>query len=375
MSELQSENTKLKKTVNSLLSRIEDNDRIDRHFEGFEFKLLNSSRLIEVLDLLMVEALSYFGLEDVGLILVDSDYSVHDLLQHLEQESYQNRLRLRHNDDFALSLYSSRRARYEITLGRMDPLTRRQLFPNSSAIASVALLPLIRNKKLIGSLHFGSASPERFTADKAVDFMRHLASICAVCLDNSLAHEHLRRQSRIDMLTQVSNRMNFEMEFAKELERSGRSDDPLSCLFVDVDHFKAINDNFGHQNGDICLKAVAAAIKPQLRKTDLLARYGGEEFVVVLHRCETAEAVFIAERIREAVAALKIPADGQKKISPTVSIGLSCWLPAVEGNKNLQKLGQKLLKCADEAMYEAKHSGRNRVIMRPFVQSNNLISG
>lgn len=366
MSQLQSENAKLKKLVRSLLSRIKDNHHIDRHFEGFEFKLLNANRLADVLNLLMQETLSYFELEDIGLILVDPDYSIRELFQHLNQQDYSNRLQLRHNDDFALSLYSGNRVRYEVTLGQLDTLAMSRLFPNSKQLGSAALLPLIRNKKLIGSLHLGSGSPDRFTADKAVDFMEHLASICAVCLDNSLAHEHLRRQSRIDMLTQVSNRMNFEAEFTKELERSSRSDDPLSCLFVDVDHFKSINDKFGHQRGDACLKEVAAAIKPQLRKTDLLARYGGEEFVAVLHRCESSEAHIIAERIRAAVAGLQIQTDSVTKIQPTVSIGLTSWVPIGERTMDLQRLGQQLLSCADEAMYTAKENGRNRVIAKPF---------
>lgn len=367
MTQLQSENAKLKKLVRSLLSRIKDNHQIDRHFEGFEFKLLNTNRLEDLLNLLMQETLSYFELDDIGLILVDPDYSVRELFQHLNQGDYSNRLQLRHNDDFALSLYSGNRMRYEVTLGKLDTLTLSRLFPNSQQLGSAALLPLIRNKKLIGSLHFGSAAGDRFTADKAVDFMEHLASICAVCLDNSLAHEHLRRQSRVDMLTQVSNRMHFEVEFAKELERSRRSDDPLSCLFVDVDHFKSINDEHGHQRGDLCLKEVAAAIKPQLRKTDLLARYGGEEFVVVLHRCESGEAQSIAERIRAAVESLQIPTNGVARIEPTVSIGLTSWIPIGERTMDLQRLGQQLLNCADEAMYQAKESGRNRVIIQPFL--------
>lgn len=363
MSDLQQENAKLKLTVKSLLARIEENHRIDRHFENFEFKLLVCHRLSEMLDFLLTDSQTHFELADVSLILVDRDYAIRDLLESLDIGAFGNRLQLRHNEEFSLSLYPGQ---FCVSLGELDALTSSRLFPKLPDLGSAALLPLMRKGQLMGSLHFASRSAERFSSDKAVDFMHHLACICAVCLDNSLTHEHLQHQSRYDMLTQVSNRMNFELEYAKELERSERSDDALTCLFVDVDHFKLINDEHGHSAGDVCLKEVAQAIKTQLRKTDLMARYGGEEFVVLLHRCEKDEGKVIAERIRAAVEALSLV--GQSRIRPTVSIGLACWQPVGERSPDLVKLGQRLLKTADEAMYEAKNSGRNRVVSKVFCQ-------
>lgn len=363
MSDLQQENAKLKLTVKSLLARIEENHRIDRHFESFEFKLLECYRLTDMLDYLLNDSQEHFELADVSLILVDRDYAIRDLLETLDIDSYGSRLQLRHSDEFSLSLYPGQ---FRVSLGELDALTSSRLFPKLPDLGSAALLPLMRKGQLMGSLHFASRSKERFSSDKAVDFMHHLACICAVCLDNSLTHEHLQHQSRYDMLTQVSNRMNFELEYAKELDRSQRGDDALTCLFVDVDYFKQINDEHGHSAGDVCLKEVAQAIKTQLRKTDLMARYGGEEFVVLLHRCEKSEGEIIAERIRAAVEALSLV--GQSRIRPTVSIGLACWQPVGERCPDLIKLGQRLLKSADEAMYEAKNSGRNRVISKVFCQ-------
>nr|WP_255568387.1 GGDEF domain-containing protein [Aestuariicella albida] len=191
-----------------------------------------------------------------------------------------------------------------------------------------------------------------------------MACISAVCLDNSLGHELFQHQSFQDRLTQVSNRMHFEQEYAKELERAERNRQPLTCLFLDLDHFKEVNDQHGHQFGDACLKEVAATIRQELRKTDLLARYGGEEFVVVLTDCDQAEGLRIAERIRTATAGLKVA--GKGVIKPTVSIGLSCWHPVEERAQDLAGLGEMLLKCADEAMYDAKRKGRNQVVSRVF---------
>ncbi len=361
--DLSQENARLKLSVRSLLSRIQENQRIERHFQGFEFQLLGCHRLKDVLDTLLLDAPRHFGLADVGLILVDRDFALADLLANLEIGHYHNRLQLRHSEDFALTLY---RGEYQVTLGEQDALSAGRLFPNLNQLGSAALLPLVRHNQLLGSLHLASRDRQRFTQDKAVDFMHHLASVCAVCLDNSLTHEQLQRQSLFDPLTQVSNRAHFELEYARELQRAERSGKPMACLFLDLDNFKAVNDQHGHQAGDLCLKQVAATIKDELRKTDFLARYGGEEFVALLHSCDQQEAAQIAERIRQAVARLKI--NGRSVIRPTVSIGLSCWYPAGDRLTKLDKLAGRLLKSADEGLYEAKTRGRNQVVSKVFCQ-------
>lgn len=359
--DLKQENARLKRSLQQLLVNIDDNQRIDRHFQIFEFQLLGCQRLQDVLDVLLIDAVNHFGLDDVGLILVDRDYSLAELIAALNIGRYNNRLQLRNSDDFALTLY---RGDYQVTLGEQDALTAGRLFPNLDQLGSAVLMPLVRNNKLLGSLHFGSHMADRFSADKRVEFLHHLAGMCAVCLDNSVNYEHLQHQSLHDRLTQISNRTHFEQEFAKELNRAERTQQPLTCLFLDMDHFKAINDQHGHQLGDACLKQVAATIKAELRNTDVLARYGGEEFVAVLTACDMDEALVIAERIRKAVAKLKV--SGRGVVRPTISIGLSCWQPSEDQNPELTSLGEQLLSCADEAMYEAKRNGRNQVAFKVF---------
>lgn len=359
--DLKQENASLKRSLQRLLASIDSNQRIDRHFQIFEFQLLGCQRLQDVLDILLVDVVNHFSLDDVGLILVDRDYSLAELMTSLDIGRYGNRLQLRNSEDFALTLY---RGDYQVVLGEQDALGASRLFPNLGQLGSAALMPLVRDNQLLGSLHFASRSPERFSAEKSVDFLHHLASICAVCLDNSVHYEHLQHQSLHDRLTQISNRMHFEQEFAKELERAERARQPLTCVFLDLDHFKEINDQLGHLLGDATLKQVAATIKAELRKTDVLARYGGEEFVAVLGACALEEGLVIAERIRKAVAALKVT--GRGVVRPTVSVGVSCWQPVEDQVGNLTQLGEQLLRCADEAMYDAKRGGRNRVNSRAF---------
>jgi diguanylate cyclase (GGDEF)-like protein len=364
--DLTEENAQLKKTVKKLLVRLDENQRVRNHFHEFEFKLLSSKTLSDLLNLLINGALSHFKLDDVSLILVDTDFSLRGLIEHLDLEDFSTRLQLRQNDDFALSLYPGK---YKVSLGELDTLTAARLFPNLRELKSAALMPMVRDDKLVGSLHFGSKLSERFSEDKATDFLEYLSSISAVCVESALSKEHLRYQSQIDMLTQVRNRMNFDGEFIRELERSHRGKDTLSCMFVDVDLFKAINDRYGHSVGDLCLKEIAAAIDKQLRKTDILARYGGEEFVILLPHCDESSGLEISERVRESVSNLKIDhAAAGNKVQPTVSIGLTTWNPVDDNHYDLEALGKKLLNIADEAMYEAKRAGRNKVVVKPFYQ-------
>jgi two-component system cell cycle response regulator len=186
----------------------------------------------------------------------------------------------------------------------------------------------------------------------------------AICLENCLALEQLQRQGQEDILTQVRNRRSFDEEFGKELERAAREQKSLSCLFADIDYFKQINDAYGHQVGDRCLRQVAQQIARELRKTDLLARYGGEEFVVLLPGCPAHLAVSTAERIRLAVAnrPLRLP---NETIPLTISLGLVTWQPDTTRTE-LESIGSALLDCADLAMYQAKREGRNRVCVGDF---------
>lgn len=349
---------RLRQIVTNLLVRIENNQQIQARFNDFEFQLLDCDRIQLLLEKLMIDAIKHFDLVAVSLVLYDPDYSITSLIEHLNIEDFDNRFQLRHTDEFFTSLYQREPA---VRLGELDVLTATRLFPNVEKVGSAALMPLMRQQRQIGSLHFASDSPQRYSSDKATSFMLHLASIASVCLQNCLALEQLQRQGMEDTLTQVHNRRSFDIEFAKELERAFRQQTPLSCLFVDIDHFKHINDSYGHAAGDQCLRKVAQLISNELRKTDLLARYGGEEFVALLPHCHQEEAYTIAERVRLAVANHPMMLDADNAIPLTVSIGLTTWQPNRENREQLPVAGDTILATADKAMYQAKRLGRNQV--------------
>ena len=161
-----------------------------------------------------------------------------------------------------------------------------------------------------------------------------------------------------DGLTGVANRRSFDLEFDREWRRAMRTASPIALLMLDVDCFKAYNDEFGHQAGDVVLQSVAAAVNGCVRRPgDLVARYGGEEFVVVLPDTPASGAQVIAGNIRAALAAQAIANPGGPTGFISVSIGIAVAIPQI----GMTESG--LLKQADLAMYEAKHTGRDRAVL------------
>jgi diguanylate cyclase (GGDEF)-like protein len=190
-----------------------------------------------------------------------------------------------------------------------------------------------------------------------------IASLCAgftlkliLALDQAMLR--LEELAMTDSLTGMRNRRCFMQTAALEFERATRHARPMAVVLIDVDHFKSINDRHGHQCGDQTLVEIAQACQGTLRKTDLLARFGGEEFIVLLPETGQREAVRLAERMRNAVAAdLRLP-DQPRPGAVTISLG------AVALSRSTPTL-DILIQAADQALYDAKRSGRNRVHTQP----------
>ncbi len=167
------------------------------------------------------------------------------------------------------------------------------------------------------------------------------------------AEQMLRTLAITDPLTKIFNRRHFYTLASQELERSSRYNHPASIIMVDIDHFKNINDTFGHLIGDQMLESIARIFQQNLRKVDILARYGGEEFILLLPETQNEQAFQTAERLRLAIEDFHIPVK-EKKAKVTLSLGIACSMPG----ENLAL--DKLLERADQALYAAKESGRNR---------------
>jgi diguanylate cyclase (GGDEF)-like protein len=173
--------------------------------------------------------------------------------------------------------------------------------------------------------------------------------------------EEIHRLARLDGLTEIANRRYFLERLEAELARAERYKSSVALLLLDLDHFKRINDRFGHQIGDVALRHVAALLTSDvLRRIDVVGRYGGEEFAVMLPETELEGAMIVAERVRAALEARTIPLEDGQVVGLTASIGLAVF--PTPGVSSLDALVRR----ADDALYRAKDNGRNRVESEPL---------
>jgi len=166
-----------------------------------------------------------------------------------------------------------------------------------------------------------------------------------------------------DALTGLVNRRSFEMALAREVDRVARSGEPALLLVLDIDHFKAVNDTYGHAAGDLVIQAVAGALNQVVRPMDTVARVGGEEFAIVLPKCAAGFGATVAERLRERVAELRIEIASGQTLAVTVSLG-GAFAPQWVRSSSLLWMER-----ADRQLYRAKAEGRNRACLENQVDS------
>ena len=199
------------------------------------------------------------------------------------------------------------------------------------------------------------ARRDRPFSESEQDLFAYLASQTAVSVENAFLHESARRQAVTDELTGLANVRRFHEALARELERTRRFSGEVSLVMVDIDHFKRVNDRFGHQQGDIVLVEVARELREQCREIDHVARYGGEEMALILPETDLPGAFELAERIRRAIARKPIGRlDKDGELTVTASFGVAA-VPESAAN------AQELIAAADAALYRAKRAGKNRV--------------
>jgi diguanylate cyclase (GGDEF)-like protein len=217
---------------------------------------------------------------------------------------------------------------------------------------SGVVVPLSRGLSIVGAVEL--RGEDHTLSAEELEGLETLAGFGTSAIEAARLHGEVELRSETDGLTKVFNRRKLDVDLKAEVARSLRYQRPLSLIMVDVDHFKAINDTFGHQQGDEVLKAVAAIIARRSRETDSAYRYGGEEFAVLLRETDGHAAAEIAERlrnrIREGLSTLGL------KREITASLGVSTISASVQAP-------EQLVEAADGALYKAKTGGRNRVVM------------
>jgi diguanylate cyclase (GGDEF)-like protein len=221
------------------------------------------------------------------------------------------------------------------------------------AVPLVARLGRRRSLEHVGVITIARRS--RPFDDSEIELFAYLAGQAAVSIENADLHETVQRQAVTDELTGLSNLRHFHDSLAGEIERTRRFNQPVSLVMLDIDDFKAVNDTYGHQQGDIVLSKVASVLRELSRDIDEPARYGGEEMAVILPQTDLEGAELAAERMRAAIEALQIERiDGEDPLGVTASFGVAS-LPECAKDK------ESLIAEADAALYRAKRGGKNAV--------------
>ena len=360
----------LKQQFNMLVQEAKKGETILQRYQDFELALLSAASIAELIEVLVFKSYMHFDLSDCRLIWFDDQHALRTLIPESVRRQFGHRLVF---SGMTYDVEQLFRDQQTPILRPLSPTEKLRWFPGRTHVKSGAFIPLICKGKLLGCFNLGSHIQDRFTQDKAVDFMTHMGFITAMCLENMVAQEQIRLLSMLDNLTKVKNRRSFDQDIKAEVARAQRTGEPLSCLFVDADFFKKINDTFGHQAGDETLRCLAQWAQSQLRESDHIARYGGEEFAILLPCCDEALACDIAERIRAYVASEVIHFE-TIQINITLSIGVSTFYANNHQHLHRDKAITALLGQADAGVYDAKKGGRNRVCFRPFSEAADCVS-
>ena len=217
-------------------------------------------------------------------------------------------------------------------------------------VRSIMAEPLWSSGEVIGVLAVTSQNERAFTDDDQL-MLRLLANCSAPPIERA----RLRRLAMFDDMTMAFNHRYLVPRVVEEMERSNRTGDELSLLYMDLDHFKSVNDKYGHAVGDIVLRMFADRVRKVVRRIDVLVRRGGVELVLVMPSTDATQAHATGTRIQQMLAGEELEIEGGLRIPQTVSIGIATW----DHHESPEQLEQR----ADEAMYEAKRLGRNRVVV------------
>jgi diguanylate cyclase (GGDEF)-like protein len=221
---------------------------------------------------------------------------------------------------------------------------------------SVAIIPLGKDGRVLGALVLEAEDTGALTLEDTRP-LTVLAAVVVGSLEMAWQFAEVDRRARTDALTGLWNRMHFGEQLTRTLAEADRYNHPVSLVLLDIDHFKKVNDTWGHEAGDTVLKQVARVIQDSLRAVDVCVRYGGEEIALLLAQTDSAHAVEVAERLRLRIAGSPIR-HGPSEIQVTASFGVATYPETV-------KVRDQLFPAADKALYIAKHDGRNCVRAKP----------
>jgi two-component system, cell cycle response regulator len=355
---LEAENRLLLGRLQVLAEEGSRNEALLRKTQERELELLRAGSLAQLLERMIHGLKSSYQLDAVTLVLHDPQHEIRHLiagdtflLEELKEVQFVDVV-----TDVAPQLADLERP----WLGPFCKEDHELLLQGAARSGSLALIPLWRNEQLDGVLVFSSADAMRFKRELASDFLAHLGVVAAICVENAVNRARLVRSGLTDFLTGFHNRRYLHARLREELARAQRVRQFLVCLMIDVDHFKRINDQYGHLAGDAVLREVARRIDAEMRTSDTGARFGGDEFAIVLAQGSVEDGERVASRVLRAVSGQPVKIGAHVSETVTLSIGVAAAAPDPE-TRDHKLLAERLIAEADAALYRAKSAGRNQV--------------
>jgi diguanylate cyclase (GGDEF)-like protein len=288
-----------------------------------------------------------------ALTLYDAATKTHEVKRAVGEDAEKVRgLTFRDNTSLTAMVVKNRHYlpyRGEFDAGSQAVFTRRA---NLLGMRSLLILPLIVREDAVGTLALAAARPDAF-GDSVRPTLQVLANQLAVSMANAAAVKRLEEMATTDGLTGCLNKRTFLDELDKRLKSAERFGRKLSLIVTDIDHFKSVNDTYGHATGDVVIKELGAILRNVKRETDIVARFGGEEFCVLCEETDTPGAIQLAERVRLELGATVFHTE-LGKLQVRASLGVATF-PAHA------RTAAELFEVTDKALYAAKHAGRNQV--------------
>jgi two-component system, cell cycle response regulator len=356
--DLENETRELRARIAALVEEASNNERLLKRNQQRELDLLKAETLSELFEAVCQGLKKSYALESVTLLLSDPQHEIRHLLiaDHLQTEDFPQVLFV----DGLVGIAPQFTTFHKPWLGPYMGCDHQLIFPRVEGLRSVALIPLRRQERLHGSLNLGSVDEKRFSRHLGTDFLAHLGVIAAFAIENAVNRARLVRSGLTDFLTGWHNRRYLHARLKEELARAQRQGSGLTCLLIDLDRFKQINDQHGHLVGDMALREAAQRVDAHIRDSDAAARFGGDEFVVLAPGISPEQAAALAERIRQAVSETPLEVGNGLNLQLTVSIGVA-GIVLDRNGADLRTVAERLLAEADAALYRAKQNGRNRV--------------
>lgn len=333
--------------LTSILDILRHNEKIARRFFEIEKRILTVLNFTDLFEVLLAEIRQQFKVPYAWMTLIEKSEIINFIQQLESSDRLKARLNLVDRESFG-----------ELVGTQMKPLLVNQdlkpyyrLLPQSRpyAVQSMAIAPIALDGEIIGSLNQADISCSRFQPGMDVSLLEQLAVKVSLCLSNVTAHEKLRFLAYHDPLTGLLNRRVMASVLSREFARSRRYPQFLSLVFLDLDHFKHVNDRYGHDRGDELLVYVAKGLTQLSRATDVVARYAGDEFVIILPETTKESAAQLMRRICAYFSEHPLDIKAMR-----ITVSISFGIASAEDEGVLDP--ESLLKKADNALYEAKQS-------------------